>query len=125
MGKLGEAANEFSFFAPWPRIRESARGRVKFIQDIRVPLVDVGDSVAIQLFVYKIRKSFAIRQFVIGDFTNCLGDATACEQRLNFPFLYDSVEEQLRLYATQLDTKSPKHESLAKNYAASKQYNDE
>src|ERR1022692_1028469 len=70
----------FSLLAPWPRIRERTRGRVKFIQDIRVSLVDVRDSVSIQFFVHKIRKCFAIRQFVIGDFADCLGDAAACEQ---------------------------------------------
>jgi hypothetical protein len=55
----------FSLLAPWPRIRERTGGRVKFTQDIRVSLVDVRDSVSIQFFAHKIRKCFAICQFVI------------------------------------------------------------
>jgi hypothetical protein len=113
----------FSLLATWPRIREGTRGQAKFIQNIRVSLVDVRESVSIQFFVHEIRKSFAIRQFVIGDFIDCLGDATACEQRLYSPFLDNSVEKQRRLNVTQLDAKCAKRSSLAKFYTDAKQHN--
>jgi hypothetical protein len=113
----------FSLLATWPRIREGTRGRVKFIQNIRVSLVDVRESVSIQFFVHKIRKSFAIRQFVIGDFTDCLGDATASEQRLYAPFLDNSVEKQRRLNVMQLDAKCAQRSSLAKFYTDTKEHN--
>jgi hypothetical protein len=99
----------YSLFASWPRIRKGTSRRIEFTQDFRVSLVDVRDSVSIQFFAHKIRKCFAICQFVVGNFTYCLGDATAGQQRLNFPFLDDSVEKQRRLNATQLDGECSEH----------------
>jgi hypothetical protein len=108
---------------PRPRIHKGTRGRVEFVQDIRVSLIDVRGSVSIQFFVHKIRKCLTIRQFIIGDFPYCHVGATAFEQCLYFPFLDDSVEKQHRLNSTHLDGKGSEHQSLAKNYAANKQNN--
>jgi hypothetical protein len=75
----GELEFSFSLLALWPYYCERTLGRAGVAQEIRVLPIDVRDGVTIQFFAHKPRECFAIRQFIVGDFTNCLGDATARE----------------------------------------------